>query len=139
MLAKPSDPARIFVLASSFYTAALERPMLQALIAADTTLPVQCVPYNQLHTFLLDPHSAIPEDTPAKVVLLLRVEDLVRLELVALDPADPGAMKACVNAFRERTEQFLDVLSRMSRLALTLVICPSGRGAYKIDFLGSAI
>ncbi len=127
------------VLASTFYTPALERPFSEALGRALEAYSVSCVPYNQLHTFLLDPRSVIPEGTPAAIVLLLRVEDLVRLELVALGHITTGAADRCIRAFRERTEEFLDVLRRMSRVSLTTMICPSGRGAYDLKFLGNAV
>jgi len=139
VLAKSPHPARIFILTSTFYTAALERPLIHLLTSAGENMSVKCVPYNQLHTFLLDPRSVIPHDTPAKIVLLLRVEDLIRLELVALDQANPVAVEGCIRAFRERTEQFLDILGRISHVSVALMICPSGRGAYDIRFLGNAL
>src|SRR5437667_6508102 len=139
VLAKSPHPARVLILTSTFYTAALERPLIQQLTSAGENMPVKCVPYNQLHTFLLDPRSIIPYDTPAKIVLLLRVEDLIRSELVALDQTNPVAVEACIRAFRERAEQVLEVLGRMLHLSVTLMICPSGRGAYDIRFLGNTV
>lgn len=133
-----SCPPRVFALASSFYTPALERPFLQALAVGSQEISVSSVPYNQLHTFLLDPSSAIPEDTPAAVILFLRLEDLIRFELAA---GTEGASleEVCLSAFRKRTEEFLEVLTRMARVRLTVLLCPSGRGAYDLKFLGNAL
>lgn len=128
-------PESILALISSFYTAALERSVGQSLAQHGLTHTVVCVPYNQMHTFLLHPNSAIPDERPMKAILLLRVEDLIRLELVGLNP-DP---EACLRVFRERTEQFLEVLRQMSQLRLGVMICPSGRGAFNVGFLGNAI
>ena len=138
MLATSSAPARGLVLATSFYTAALERPLTATLERDHANFPLTCVPYNQLHTFLFDPLSGMSVDEPSKIVLLLRVEDLIRLELVSLDRNKPDAERACSRAFQERTEQFLDILARLS-LQLTVLICPSGRGAYDLKFLGNAV
>ena len=52
-------------------------------------------------------------DTAAQVVLLLRVEDLIRFELAALGKDMALDRDTCVRAFRERIEQFLDVLKRV--------------------------
>jgi hypothetical protein len=128
-------PGSTLALISSFYTAALERPFGESLARHGLTHTLVCVPYNQIHTFLLHPNSVVPDDKPTKAILLLRVEDLVRLELVSPGPHP----EACVRAFRERTEQFLEVLGQMSHLRLGIMICPSGRGAFNIDFLGNAI
>src|SRR2546425_1645326 len=125
----------ILVLASSFYTAALEIPFTQALAKHGHTHSVVCVPYNQLFTFLLDPRSVIPEGVDASVVLLLRVEDLIRLELAQ---RNGNGSNSTLLLLRQRTEEFVDVLSRISRLRLTVMMCPSGRGAYDVGFLGNA-
>src|SRR5712692_2288010 len=137
-LATHSNSNRSLVLASTFYTAALERPFSRALGRAGEDYSVACVPYNQLPTFLLNPHSVIPEGTPAAVMLLLRVEDLIRLELVAVTQT-AAAAETCARAFRERSAEFLDVLGRVSHVRLTVMICPSGRGAYDMKFLGNAV
>ena len=132
------SPGSALALASSFYTAALERPFGQSLSQHGLPHEVVCISYNQIHTFLLHPSSAIPDNSPTTVILLLRVEDLIRLELIGLGPG-PEAADACIRVFRERTEQFLEVLGQMSRLHLGVMICPSGRGAYDTSFLGNAI
>ena len=124
----------ILVLASSFYTAALEIPFTQALAKHGHTHSVVCVPYNQLFTFLLDPRSVIPEGVDASVVLLLRVEDLIRLELAQ---HNSNRSDSTLPLLRQRTEEFVDVLSRISRLRLTVMMCPSGRGAYDVGSLGN--
>ena len=125
----------ILVLASSFYTEALEIPFTQALAGQRHTHSVVCVPYNQLFTFLLDPRSVIPESVDASVVLLLRVEDLIRLELAQ---RSGNGSNSTLQLLRQRTEELVDVLSRISRLRLTVMMCPSGRGAYDVEFLGNA-
>ena len=124
----------ILVLASSFYTAALEVSFTQALAKGGHTRSVVCVPYNQLFTFLLDPRSVIPEDVDASVVLLLRVEDLIRLELAQ---HRANGSDSILLLLRQRTDELVDVLSRISRLRLTVMMCPSGKGAYDIEFLGN--
>jgi hypothetical protein len=134
-----NSPRPVVVLASTFYTAALEQPFLEALGKHGDSRSVACVPYNQLHNFLLDPRSVIPAETPATIILLLRVEDLIRLELAENAKHGAAGEATCLRVFRERTEQFLDVLGRISGLNLTLLICPSGRGAYDVSFLGNAI
>ena len=123
------------VVASTFYTAALERPLVNAFEASGKAVSLTGVPYNQLYSFLLDPYSVIPEKTPVKALMLVRVEDLIRMELVS----GQHAADALLRAFRERTEQFIDVLSRISRLSVTLLMCPAGRGAYDVSSLGNAI
>ena len=95
----PSQPP-ILVLASSFYTAALEMPFTQALVRRGHTHSVVCVPYNQLFTFLLDPRSVIPENVDASVLLLLRVEDLIRLELAQ---GSSNAPDPILRLLRQRT------------------------------------
>jgi hypothetical protein len=139
MGAQEISPKSVVVLASSFYTACLEQPFLHALAMRNDSRSVVCVPYNQLHTFLLDPRSVIPEETSARVILLLRVEDLIRLELAEQAKKGDAGRELCLRVFRERTEQFLDVLSRTSGVRLTLLLCPSGRGAYDVSFLGNAV
>lgn len=128
-------PGSTVALSSSFYTGALERPFGQSLARRGLTHTVVCVPYNQIHTFLLHPSSAVPDNRPTKAILLLRVEDLIRLELAGPGP-DPAAR---VRVFRERAEQFLEVLGQISHLSLGMMICPSGRGAFNVEFLGNAI
>jgi hypothetical protein len=127
------------VLATTFYTAALERPLEVALAKHHDGGLVQCVPYNQLNTFLLRPSLVIPEGTRAKVVLLLRVEDFLRLEMMEGDKsADPDAAHYAA-VLRQREAEFLDVLDRIRHLRLTVMICPAGHGAYRSDFLRNAI
>jgi len=133
----PSGSANVLVLASSFYTAALERPFSEVLAREHKGLGLSSVPYNQLHTFLLEPSSVVRENTPTSVLLLLRVEDLIRFELSVSGGAK--APDASIDALRQRTEEFLSVLSRVSRLRLTVSICPSGRAAYDVSFLGNGV
>src|SRR5437868_12898279 len=118
-----SKASTAVVVVSSFYTAAFEKPFATALARRRQTASVLCVPYNQLHTFLLDPRSHIPADTAAQVVLLLRVEDLIRFELAALGKDMALDRDTCVRAFRERIEQFLDVLKRVSRMRMVVLLC----------------
>ena len=125
----------ILVLASSFYTEALAIPFTQALAKHGRTHSVVCVPYNQLFRFLLDPRSVIQENVDASAVLLLRVEDLIRLELAQ---HNANASDSTLLLLRQRTEELVDVLSRISRLRLTVMMCPSRRGAYDVEFLGNA-
>lgn len=129
---------RKLVLASSFYTAALERPFSQALKNSESELSVGCVPYSQLHAFLLDPSSVMSEDTLAVVLVFLRVEDLIRLEL-ASGTQSPGDIEERVRALRRCSEQFLDVLRKISHLRLTILICPSGRGHHDTRCLGNDV
>jgi hypothetical protein len=131
----PSQPSRVLVVASTFYTAALEQPFIQALARRGDSRSVLCVPYNQLHTFLLNP--VVPDNTLVNTVLLLRVEDLIRFELAELgDRAHESNVG--LNLFRQHTEQLLDVLNRISRLQLMFMMCPSGHGACDLSFLGNA-
>jgi hypothetical protein len=125
----------ILVLASSFYTEALAIPFTQALAKRGYAHSVVCVPYNQLFTFLLDPGSVIPENVDASVVLLFRVEDLIRLELAQ---RNAKGSDSTLLLLRQRTEELVDVLSRISRLRLTAMMCASGRGACDVGFLGNA-
>src|SRR3954468_23913698 len=85
------------VVASTFYTAALERPLVNAFEASGKAVSLTGVPYNQLYSFLLDPYSVIPEKTPVKALILVRVEDLIRMELVS----GQHAADALLRAFRE--------------------------------------
>ncbi|HEY0795901.1 MAG TPA: hypothetical protein VGD64_08980 [Acidisarcina sp.] len=127
-----------FVVASTFYTASLEKPLERALGDSGHAASVLCVPYNQLQSFLLDPRSVVPEGTPCTVLLLLRVEDLIRLDLAALAGKTDGAQSACLCLLRERELQFLDVLSGISQLQMTVMVMPAGLGAYDTGFLGNA-
>ncbi|HZQ69698.1 MAG TPA: hypothetical protein VFA68_14335 [Terriglobales bacterium] len=139
MPAPDSVASSVVVLGSTFYTAALEKPFADVLARADRPCSVLCVPYNQLHTFLLDPGSLVAAAQPAQVILLVRVEDLIRLELMALAKSGAFDRETYVRIFRERTEQLIDVLDRISRMRLILLICPSGRGAHSVDFLDNYI
>ncbi len=126
-------------MASSFYTAALEKPFLDALTRHDDGRQVLVVPYNQLYTFLLNPGSVISEGDLVKVILLLRVEDLIRFELAERGTRATTDSEYFLRLFRQRSEEFLDVLSRVSHLRLSIMMCPSGRGAFDVSFLGTAI
>src|SRR5207248_10518763 len=77
----------LLVLASTFYTPAFEKPFAGALANRGDARPQLFVPYNQLHSFLLNPTSLIPPDMPANVILFLRIEDVVRPELANSDEA----------------------------------------------------
>lgn len=134
-----SSPTSSVVLGTTFYTAALERPLAEAVAAAGKSLSVKCVPYNQLHTFLLNPHSLISDGEPTSVVMIVRVEDLIRTELISMGPSVISQGDQGARIFRERLEEFLNVLSRLSRVGLTVIICPPGRGAFDIQFLGNAV
>jgi len=137
MLAPSPKVSTAVVVVSSFYTAAFETSFAAALARRQQTASVICVPYNQLHTFLLDPRPHIPADAAAQVVLLLRVEDLIRFELAALGKDMALDHSTCARVFRERTEQFLDVLKRVSGMRMLVLLCPAGRGAYDLQFLGN--
>jgi hypothetical protein len=128
----------LIVIASSFYTASLEKSFERALDRDGKTRTVRSVPYNQLLTFLLDPRSVIPEGTTCQVLLLLRVEDFIRLDLTALAGKTTAEEGTCLRLLRERELQFLDVLSSISHLRLTVIICPAGLGAFDTAFLGNA-
>jgi hypothetical protein len=132
-------PTAIVAIASTFYTAALEEPFRVALADVQSSEIVACVPYNQLNTFLLKPSSVITDDVDAKVLVLLRVEDFIRLELGqhskqhGLDSCD------CLSVLRQHEAEFLEIIARMQQLRLTVMICPAGRGAYDSTFLSNAI
>jgi hypothetical protein len=132
------DSSPVLVLASSFYTAALDKPFVEALSRRGLKHTVVCVPYNQLYSFLLNPLSVVPGNAVASVVLLLRVEDLVRLELAQSSKRAPIDAESFIPVFRQRTEELLAILGQVSRLRLTVMICPVGRGAFDIGFLGGA-
>lgn len=138
MFSSPHDPSPVLVLASSFYTAALETPFVEALVNQGLPHTVACVPYNQLYNFLLNPRSFVPANTSVSVVLLIRVEDLIRLELAQLGKDRSGELESILTVFRQRTEELLAILGQISRLRLTVIFCPAGRGAYDISFLGNA-
>ena len=133
------DETRILVLASSFYTAALEKPFEQAIAKCGLGYRVVCLPYNQLHTFLLDPRSLLPENTTISALLLLRVEDFIRLELASRGKSAIDGENSCLQVFRERENQFCEVVSRILGLRMTVMICPAGRGAFDTSFLSHAI
>lgn len=138
MLPSGGNSPRKLVLASSFYTAALERPFSEVLKNSESELSVGCVPYSQLHAFLLDPSSVIAEDTPAVVIVFLRIEDLIRLEL-ASGTQSPSDIEERVRTLRRYSEQFLDVVRKISHLRLTILICPSGRGHHDTRCLGNDV
>lgn len=127
------------ILASSFYTASLERPFVRALGRCGDARTIYCVPYNQLDSFLLNPRSFIPDGVSTTVILLFRVEDLIRLELVEAANNEVLETEPTLRAFAARNSQFLTILGSISNIRLTALICPSGRGAYDISFLGNAL
>jgi len=129
----------IFAVATSFYTAALEQPLQDALAKHQRTDSVVAVPYNQLNSFLLNPGPIIPEHTTVTVLLLLRVEDLVRLELIEHSKSGAIGSEHCLSVLRLREAEFLDILDRMRHLRLTVMICPAGQGAYDSHFMSNAI
>jgi hypothetical protein len=131
------NPSSVLVVASTFYTAALEKPFAEALANRGYPHTVACVPYNQLYTFLLNPQSLLAPNTSASVVAFLRMEDLIRLELVQLGKDNVGQMEALLPVFRQRTEELLAILGQISRLRLTVVLCPAARGAFDIGFLAT--
>ncbi len=138
MSSSTPNPTPALVLASTFYTAALEKPFAEALVNRGYPHGVACVPYNQLYTFLLDPGSLLPQNSLASVVVFLRMEDLIRLELVQLGKNNAGRVEALVPVFRQRTEELLAILGQVSRLRLTVMFCPAAQGAFDIGFLGNA-
>lgn len=135
----PSATPTALVVATTFYTAALERPLEVALANHHDGDTVQCVPYNQLNTFLLKPSSVIPEGTAAKVVVLLRVEDFLRLELMERNKTAALDDARYLAVLRQRETEFLDILERIRHLRLTVMICPAGHGVCQSDFLKNAI
>ena len=132
-------PMAIVALASTFYTAALEEPFRVTLASHQISDTVLSVPYNQLSTFLLNPSSMVPDDTCAKVLMLLRVEDLIRLELAEHSKQPCFGSTDCVSVLRQREAEFLEIISRMQQLRLTVMICPAGRGAHDTTFLSNGI
>lgn len=130
-----ANQAPLLVLASTFYTPALEKPFSNALAQRGLTRSQLCVPYNQLHGFLLNPGSLIPKDTPANIVLLLRVEDLVRPELSKPNGAGADGVR---QIFESRVNQLGELLVR-SHLRLTILICPSGYGCYDLSPFRAAV
>src|SRR5689334_10700296 len=122
------------VLASTFYTPALEKPFTEAIAAKRGDSRLICVPYNQLLSFLLDPASLLPGAIAARIVLLVRLEDVIRPELANRQLAD----SEIVEVFHERTDQLLSLFAR-SNLRLTVLICPSGRSCYDLGFLQNAL
>jgi hypothetical protein len=133
-----SDSKSILALVTSFYTPALLRPFELAIAKYKLARSVVCIPYNQQNTFLLNPGAEIPDDVTANVLFLLRVEDFLRLELVTAKngTVDPLAL---LTVLRQREAEFLDIISHMARLRLTVMICPSGKGAYVARVFGNAI
>jgi predicted enzyme involved in methoxymalonyl-ACP biosynthesis len=125
------------VLASSFYTAALERPMKAALAKRGRECDVTLAPYNQLFSFLLDPKQIIEEDRPVNVILLFRAEDLIRFELTK--GVSDANLEAVQSTFLQRIAEFCDVLDRMRRMQIIVLLCPSGRGAYDVSLPASTI
>jgi hypothetical protein len=138
MPSSTSNPPSVLVLASTFYTAALEKPFAEALANRDCPHTVACVPYNQLYTFLLNPQSLLAPNTSAGVVLFLRLEDLIRLELAQFGKDNVSQIETLLPVFRQRTEELLAILGQISRMRLTVVLCPAARGAFDIGCLGKA-
>jgi hypothetical protein len=142
LLSTPSSSltsATSLIVVTTFYTASLEQPLEKALIKRDATHQVILVPYNQLNAFLLNPSSVIPEHTTARLLVLLRVEDFVRLELLEHSKNPAGDASHCLSALRQREAEFLEIIGRMQQFRVTVMICPAGRGAYDSTFLSSAI
>lgn len=132
------NPSSVLILGSTFYTAALEKPFAEALANRGYPHRVACVPYNQLYTFLLNPQFLLPQSSAASVVVFLRMEDLIRLELVQLGKDNSARQtEALVPVFRQRSEELLAILGQISRLRLTVVLCPGARGAFDTGFLGN--
>ena len=135
----PAGQGSLLILASSFYTTSLEQPFAQALARRGDTRTVACVPYNQLTAFLLHPESIVPKETPATSIVFFRAEDLIRLELVERTNNPVANSEPAVRAIAERTAQFVEVLNRIPIVRLTMLVCPSGRGAHDVAFLGNAL
>jgi hypothetical protein len=126
--------ARTVMLASTFYTGAFEQPFQTSLAGLSAPWVLICVPYNQHLSFLLNPFTIAPTDTRANVLLMIRVEDFVRNELSAEKPID-----VLVEALHLRVQEFLSVITRMLELRLTVVLVPSGRGAYNTSSVADAL
>lgn len=134
MLTHPS-----IVLGSSFYTAALEKPFEIALSKRGTPHSIICVPYSQLTNFLLNPSSMVAGGQLPRVVILLRAEDFIRLELSALGNQSEMSLENCIAALRQRESEFLEILRQVKNLRYSMMMCPSGKGTYETTSLGNAI
>jgi hypothetical protein len=134
MAARAVHP-QVVVLASTFYTPALQKPFVEALTEASDTRQLICVPYNQLQSFLLNPGAMIPPDCQVQTALLLRIEDVIRPELVKGGALAPERVIA---VFQERARHLESLLAR-TQLRLSVLICPSGRGCYDLGFLGNRV
>ena len=85
---------------------------MEALANRDDPHTVACVPYNQLYTFLLNPQSLLASNVSAAVVVFLRVEDLVRRELVQFGKDNLEQMETLLPLFRQRTDELLAILGK---------------------------
>src|SRR5215472_3305659 len=106
---RPQATTPIITLGTTFYTAALEGPLKAALAKHQNSDSVACVPYNQLNTFLLNPSSVLPNDTTVRALVLLRVEDVIRHELVEQSKYPDSGSTRCLSVLRQREAEFLDV------------------------------
>ncbi len=134
-MASSPAPAAALVVASTFYTPALEKPLADALARRSDSRQLICVPYNQLQAFLLNSSAIIPSGLPVQVLVLLRVEDLIRPEL---SKANAASLDEISRAFRERASQ-LELLLARTQLRLTVLLCPAGRGYHDVRFLGNQV
>jgi hypothetical protein len=128
-----------FVLGATFYTPALEKPFELALSKRGTPHSVICVPYNQLTNFFLNPSATVTGSESTRVVVLVRVEDLIRLEVAALGKQSKMTSAICITALRQRVSEFLEILMRVKSLRYGMMICASGKGAYNTSSLGNVI
>ena len=128
-----------FVLGATFYTAALEKPFDLALSSRGKPHSVICVPYNQLANFLLNPSATATGSESMRVLVLLRVEDFIRLELAALDKQLEMTPETCIATLRQRESEFLEILTEAKNLRYSMMMCPSGKGAYDTTSLGNSI
>ena len=131
-MASVPAPAPVLILASTFYTPALEKPFANAPTNQQKSREVVCVPYNQLQAFLLNPAGIVPAEVSCQIVLVLRLEDLIRPELTKADRMAPDEI---ARVFQERARQLEELLGR-TQLRLSVLLCPSGRGHYDVQMLG---
>ncbi len=134
MASSPAS-APVLVLASTFYTPALEKPFAEALACRRLNRQVLCVPYNQLQPFLLNPSAFISSEVSCQIILLLRVEDLIRPELSKPGGDTPAELG---KVLLTRANQVESLLGR-TQLRLTVLICPSGCGHYDLRMVGNQV
>jgi hypothetical protein len=128
-----------FVLGASFYAAALEKPFELALSKRGTPYSITCVPYNQLTNFLLNPSALAPGGDSLRVVILIRVEDFIRLELAALGKHSEMTPEICTARLRQWESEFLEILMQVKNLQYGMMMCASGKGTYDTTSLGNVI